>query len=273
MKTVITLIIALFSICSYASDSRIAQLLDERENRIADYRLLSDSAITNKVMKYSLLNEKLMGISTLDSSIISSLNNEILAMNDSVAGLNTQMAALRSDINRLQERTVNDLKMILILKVAAAVIIVTVLILIYLLFTRKTKKEEPVTIDTRLKETESINEGYLREIDRLKSKEHYLIEEHENGMKVQQQHYNQLSEKYNALEEEFKQLKLSTVQSGNESSHSGEVSSELKEENEKLSKQVNSLKVQLDDSRAKNQAILRKIDKLISDLSGVNSVS
>jgi hypothetical protein len=273
MKTVITLLFALLSICVYSSDKDIAQLISERETRIAEYNLLNDSAIPNKVTKFALLNEKLIGIIAVDSIIISSNNLESNALNDSISNLNESIAKLRADFNRVQDRTVNDLKMILILKVAAAIFIVTILILVYFLITRKPKKEEPIDIDTRISELENIKEGYLREIDRLKSKEHYLIEEHENGVRIQQEHYNQLSKKFNILETEYNQLKQSSVQPITEPQISNVAVPGMKEENEKLVAQVNSLKVQLDDSRAKNQAILRKIDKLISDLSGVNSVS
>lgn len=273
MKTVISLFIALLSLCTYASDIDNSQLFKDRESRYAEYRLLNDSTFTNKLIKYTLLNEKLSGIIIIDSSIISSNQVELAALTDSINNLNRTLLQQRTDNDRLQERTVNDLRMILILKVSAAIFIVTILILVYFLITKKTKKEEPIDADSRITELENQKEGYLREIDRLKSKEHYLIEEHENGVRTQQEHYNQLSKKFNILESEYNQLKQSSIQPIAEPQISDIVAPGMKDENEKLISQVNSLKAQLDDSRAKNQAILRKIDKLISDLSGVNSVS
>lgn len=46
---------------------------------------------------------------------------------------------------------------------------------------------------------------------------------------------------------------------------------ELHDERDKLQIEVNQLKIQVDEAKAKNKAIIQKIDKLISDLSAVHS--
>lgn len=272
MKTVITVLATFLCLCTYASDIESDQLMNSRESQLLEYKQLQDSLITNKLAKYTLLNEKLLLITSLDSSIISLTMNEVSVLKDSVNQLNKNLSVVRADINRLQERTVNDLRMILILKVASAIFIVTILVLIYFLVSKKSKQIAPPAVEVGQSELQRTNEELQRDIDRLKSKEHYLVEEHLERLNSQKELYDTLSQKYHTLEVEYNQFRQTSSEPVNSNS-SDMVAAETRDENQKLKDQVNSLKVQLDDSRAKNQAILRKIDKLISDLSGVNSVS
>jgi len=260
MKTILTCILSIFLSFNLASGADLNNALEKREKMKSDFLKLQDSVIINKLNKAVLLNEKLLLLNAYDDTLVNNAIQNLTELNDSIAQLSASIAGLKLENEKLQQRTVNDLKMILVLKVAAAFLIVVVLVLLYFLIFRKPtgiKFEEQA--NDQVSELTVLNEGYLREIDRLKSREHYIKEEMETEVKRYQDSYKHLSEKYNLLESEFNEFKNNRQVSENDF------------DKENLINQVTNLKKQLDESKAKNQAILRKIDKLISDLSGVTS--
>lgn len=223
MKAVTTALLCFISIICFGIKNSGNNLLIERENLVLEYQKLTDSSFVNRNLKQLLINEKLLAIKDLDEKLIQAQYTSNQALTDSLTAVNKKIAGLSFDKERMELRTRNDLRMILILKVAAALLIVSILILIYFLATKAGKKTLLARLNEKMTSLEKEKDELNAEIYRLKTINTSLLKNDKSG------------------------------------------------ENAQLESQVNILKEQLEEARLKNKSILQKIDKLISDLSGVSS--
>lgn len=222
MKAINTLLFCFISIVCFAFEDSNNNLLNERENLVLEYQKLVDSVFVNRNQKQLLINEKLQAIKVLDEKLIDAQYSSNKAQSDSLTAVNKKLAVLMFDNERMEQRTQNDLRMILILKVAAAILIVTILILIYFLVTKSGKKTLLARLNEKLTSLEQEKDELNAEIFRLRTINSSLLKNESQG------------------------------------------------EKEQLEVQVNQLKEQLEEARSRNKSILQKIDKLITDLSGVS---
>lgn len=274
MKTISTLFLLLLCLTSIADNSEIQRLLNEREEQSVIYHSLIDSVIPGRLSKMYMLNNQLQNIVSKDDSIIlhtySLLDNEASAV-DSINKVNQRLALLAFDNDRLQQRTTNDMKMLLILKLAVALLLVSFLILLYFATIKLNRKKSSTEVQFGLLSgLESENANLRTELERIKSREFNLKDELDRGIQLHQDKYALLTEKFNQLLAENQKLKQMPIQQSiPEDKEASELIDLLKIENNNLTIKLNGMQQQLDESHAKNQSILKKIEKLINDLSGV----
>lgn len=274
MKTVSTLLLLLFCLTSTANNNELKRLLNEREQQSVRYQLLIDSVIQGRLTKMYILNNQLQNIVSKDDSIIlntySLLDNEAV-INDSINKVNQRLALLAFDNDRLQQRTTNDMKMLLILKLAVAFLLLAFLILLYFATIKLNRKRSGSEVQFGLLSgLENENSNLRTEIERIKAREFSLKDELEQNLQLHQDKFALLNEKYNQLFAENQKLKLTTEhQSIPIDKEAGELIDLLKIENNNLSVKINGMQQQLDESQAKYKSILKKIEKLINDLSSV----
>jgi|GEM_PF-2310658 len=274
MKTISTLFLLLICLTSIADNSEIQRLLNEREEQSVIYHSLIDSVIPGRLSKMYMLNNQLQNIVSKDDSIIlhtySLLDNEASAA-DSINKVNQRLALLAFDNDRLQQRTTNDMKMLLILKLAVALLLVSFLILLYFATIKLNRKKSSTEVQFGLLSgLESENANLRTELERIKAREFNLKDELDRGIQLHQDKYALLTEKFNQLLAENQKLKqMPKQQSIPEDKEASELIDLLKIENNNLTIKLNGMQQQLDESHAKNQSILKKIEKLINDLSGV----
>lgn len=274
MKTISTLFLLLLCLTSIADNSEIQRLLNEREEQSVIYHSLIDSVIPGRLSKMYMLNNQLQNIVSKDDSIIlhtySLLDNEASAV-DSINKVNQRLALLAFDNDRLQQRTTNDMKMLLILKLAVALLLVSFLILLYFATIKLNRKKSSTEVQFGLLSgLESENANLRTELERIKAREFNLKDELDRGIQLHQDKYALLTEKFNQLLAENQKLKQMPIQQSiPEDKEASELIDLLKIENNNLTIKLNGMQQQLDESHAKNQSILKKIEKLINDLSGV----
>lgn len=274
MKTVSTFFLLLLCLTSIADNSEIQRLLNEREEQSIIYQSLIDSVIPGRLSKMYILNNQLQNIVSKDDTIIlhtySLLDNEASAI-DSINKVNQRLALLAFDNDRLQQRTTNDLKMLLILKLAVAFLLVSFLILLYFATIKLNRKKSSTEVQFGLLSgLESENANLRTELERIKAHEFNLKDELDRGIQLNQDKYALLTEKFNQLLAENQKLKQTPIQQSiPEDKEASELIDLLKIENNNLTIKLNGMQQQLDESHAKNKSILKKIEKLINDLSGV----
>jgi hypothetical protein len=274
MKTISSFLLLLFCLNSHASNEDLKRFLKDREQLEISYKRLQDSVFPGRVLKLYLINEQLLKITSKDDSIINITNSLIkseAAYIDSLKQLNTRLAELSFDNDRLQERTLNDLKMMLILKIAVAVLLVSILVLIYFLATKRRKEGVDRDFEEEISGLESLNISLKKEIERQKVRELQFKDDLERSVKSEQDRYNALNESYNQNLSEIQQLKktISNQVLANSEDSATQIK-QLKVDNDQLVNKVSLLQLQLEEARIKNQSILKKINKLITDLSSVN---
>jgi hypothetical protein len=274
MKAICSFLLLLFCFNAQASNDDLKRLLNERKQLEISYQNLQDSMIPGKVLKLYLVNELLMEMVSKDDSIIlatNSLMKREKAYEDSIKKANIRLTELNFDNNRLQERTVNDMKMMLILKIAVAVLLVALLILVFVIFSRKNKDGTDRNFEEEISGLESLNISLKKEIDRHKIRELQFKDDLDRSIQSEQERYNGLNEKYNQLLVEIQQLRKVQGNQTHDSNNDYTLQiNQLKVNNEQLVSRVSELQLQLEEARIKNQSILKKINKLITDLSGVN---
>ncbi len=274
MKTIISLFLLLFCLNVSADNGGIRRLLNERENQSIRYQSLVDSLIPGRLTKMYILNNQLQNIVAKDDSII--LNTYLLlekeaGISDSLNKLIQQNAVLSFDKQRLQERTENDMKMLLILKVAVAFLLLSLLILIYFISVKMNSKKSDKDVKFGLLSgLENENANLRGELERAKTRELNLRDELDRAVQLQQDKYSLLNEKYNQLFAENNKLKQSTSSLPvPDDKEANELIDLLKIENNNLTIKLNGMQQELNDAKSRNQSIMKKIEKLISDLSGV----
>ncbi len=274
MKIIISLFLILFWLNTSADNSGIRRLLNERENQSIKYQSVVDSVIPGRLTKMYILNNHLQNIVSKDDSII--LNTYLLLenearINDSINKLIQHNALLSFDKERLQERAKNDMKMLLILKIAVAFLLFTILVLIYFISVRLNKRRSEKEVKFGLLSgLENENVNLREELERVKSRELNLKEELDRTLQLQQDKYALLNEKYNQLFAENNKLKQSTErQTLVDDREANELIDLLKIENNNLTIKLNGMQQELNEAKSRNQSIMKKIEKLITDLSGV----
>lgn len=275
MKILSSILLVVLSLSVFASNDELKQLLIERQKRATEYKSISDSVIPGKLIKAYLMNDQLQKIASIDDSIID-LTNQLInsekALSDTLNKANIHIKELSLTNNQLVERTENDMKMLLILKIAAAVLIIIVLIFIYLYVNLRNRNIEEDTEETsKINSLEKQNLDLQNEIDRLKIRD---ISHKQELERQEDTHNTQIAlfrEKYKLLEAENLSLTNLNNQRGQDSENNQSSINKLKAERDLLLRQHEDLKQQLSESKAKNETVMRKISKLISDLSSVNA--
>lgn len=275
MKILSSILLVVLSLSVFASNDELKQLLIERQKRATEYKSISDSVIPGKLIKAYLMNDQLQRIASIDDSIID-LTNQLInsekALSDTLNKANIHIKELSLTNNQLVERTENDMKMLLILKIAAAVLIIIVLIFIYLYVNLRNRNIEEDTEETsKINSLEKQNLDLQNEIDRLKIRD---ISHKQELERQEDTHNTQIAlfrEKYKLLEAENLSLTNLNNQRGQDSENNQSSINKLKAERDLLLRQHEDLKQQLSESKAKNETVMRKISKLISDLSSVNA--
>lgn len=275
MKILISLLLVLLSFLAFADNKELKQLLTERQNRSVEYKSIADSAIPGKLIKIYLLNEQLHKVVSIDDSIIELTHNLIeneAKLSDTLQRANTHIQELTLLKEQLLEKAKNDMKMLLVLKIASAVLIIIVLVFIYMYINIRNKNsEEDTTRLSNIEELEKQNHALLNEIDRLKIRD---ISHKQDMERLDETHNTQIAlfrEKYKLLEAENLSLSSLSNQKGQEYENNLSSVSKLKAERDLLLRQHEDLKQQLADAKSKNETVMRKISKLISDLSSVNA--
>ncbi len=274
MKTISSLLLMFLCFNTYASNDDLKRLINDRKQLEISYQRLQDSLIPGRVLKLYLVNEQLLKITSVDDSIInltSSLIRSEEAFTDSLKQANTQTAQMSFDNERLQERTVNDMKMMLILKLAVALLLVALLILIYFLVTKPKKVGADRNFEEEISGLESLNVSLKKDIDRQKVRELQFKEDLERSIQSEQKRYNALNERYNQVLSEIQHLRKTTSNQTLETNENSVAQvNQLKADNNLLVEKIDVLQLQLEEAKIKNQSILKKINKLITDLSSVN---
>lgn len=264
MKTFISLLLMFFCFNTYASNDDLKRLINDRKQLEVSLQRLQDSLIPGRVMKLYLINDQLLKITSKDDSIINLTNLLIKseeAHADSIMQSNTRLAQISFDNNRLQERTVNDMKMMLILKIAVALLLVVILVLIYFVVSKRKEIGDNRNFEEEISGLESLQN--VRELQ--------FKDDIERSLKSEQERYNVLNESYNHVLAEI-QLLRKTIDNHKLENNENSVAqiNQLKFDNKQLVQKTSELQMQLEEAKIKNQSILKKINKLITDLSSVN---
>lgn len=274
MKLVNLLFLVLFSLVASANVDELNRLIEMRKQQEAIYQSLNDSAIANRWVKQTLVFNQLNLIKAIDDSIIdqaSLLAKTNAALSDSVSSSKNKMLLLSTDVEKVKARAGNDMQMLLILKIAVAVLLLVVLALIYLLYRKPARDQKTDMLEKKVRELEVERVHIKSEIHRLKTRENQVKDELERGVHLQQEKLDSLSTRNNQLENENISLKTQLDQRNADFEEKINYSlKQLSVERDQLVNQVANLNNQLADAKTKHESMLRKINKLISDLSGVN---
>ncbi len=137
MKTVCTLLLVICSFISFASDVDFDNLKNQRNDKAEQFQGIKDSLISPRSWKNALLLEQAEMLIMIDDSIMNHTMQRELELNsiqDSLTELSKNYIALQSKSEQLEVRALNDIRMLLILKVAVALLLVGLLITIYFIY-------------------------------------------------------------------------------------------------------------------------------------------
>lgn len=275
MKTFVTVLFMILSVSLYADNAQLNRLIRERDHQLQVFLSLQDSSMPGKMTKTYLLNEQLLKMMAIDDSIIGITNQLSLSESKALDSLNLaqeNISKLKFDNETMQQRTKNDLRMQLIMKIAIAILIVSLLIVIYFLFKKKgDEKEVESKEEIKLLDFENEKAELRLEIDRAKMHESNLRIELESSIRNLQDQLNSVNDRYKVLETENINLKMVSSQRVSENENTATQVERLKIQNETLIRESGDLQKQLIDAKSKNDSIMKKIAKLINDLSAVNA--
>lgn len=275
MKTLVTLLFMILSVSLFADNTQLNRLIRERDHQLQLFMSLQDSSIPGKMVKTYLLNEQLLKMKAIDDSIIDITKQLSLSESkalDSLKIAQQDISKLRFDNETMQQRTINDMRMLLIMKIAVAVLIVSLLIVIYFLFRKKGDDEDIESQEeNKLLDFENEKAELKQEIDRVRMHESDLKFELESTIRDMKDQLNSINDRYKVLESENINLKMVNNQRSSDSENSVTQIERLKVQNETLIRESGELEKQLIDAKSKNDSIMKKITKLINDLSGVNA--
>lgn len=280
MKIVSALILLLICSISLADTTTLQHLLAERSKQAIIYKQINDSAGLSNYVKTVLLKNQLLKVATIDDGILQHalpVLKDAQAKSDSLQKVQSKLSSLANERDRLQERTKNDMNMLLILKATVAVLLVVILALLYfLIFKRKNHKVEVEQQNATLLNLEREKDELEKELSKYKIIELNLKQEIDKSYRSIEENNYVWSEKCRQLENE-----LLTATSNNQPIAESSITKDISEyelliehfkiEHEQLTKQVETLKAELQEANSKNTAIMKKIVKLINDLSTVNS--
>lgn len=275
MKTFVTVLFMILSVSLYADNAQLNRLIRERDHQLQVFLSLQDSSMPGKMTKTYLLNDQLLKMMAIDDSIIGITNQLSLSESKALDSLNLaqeSISKLKFDNETMQQRTKNDLRMQLIMKIAIAILFVSLLIVIYFLFKKKGDEEEVESKEEiKLLDFENEKAELRLEIDRAKMHESNLRIELESSIRNLQDQLNSVNDRYKVLETENINLKMVSSQRVSENENTATQVERLKIQNETLIRESGELQKQLMDAKSKNDSIMKKIAKLISDLSAVNA--
>jgi hypothetical protein len=265
----------ILSVSLYADNAQLNRLIRERDHQLQVFLSLQDSSMPGKMTKTYLLNDQLLKMMAIDDSIIGITNQLSLSESKALDSLNLaqeSISKLKFDNETMQQRTKNDLRMQLIMKIAIAILFVSLLIVIYFLFKKKGDEEEVESKEEiKLLDFENEKAELRLEIDRAKMHESNLRIELESSIRNLQDQLNSVNDRYKVLETENINLKMVSSQRVSENENTATQVERLKIQNETLIRESGELQKQLMDAKSKNDSIMKKIAKLISDLSAVNA--
>lgn len=170
MKSRITIIFILLSFVTFGNESDLNSLIKKRTKFATEYQNIKDSVISSRSWKNFLLVQKSDSIIEIGNSIIS-LSVDYMTRYDSLgkemASISKTNLALKGENDQLSSRTVNDMQMLLILKVAIAILIMGLLIAIYYIY--KLKSESNRSSKYYLPEVQAQNKILMSKLQETES--------------------------------------------------------------------------------------------------------
>lgn len=147
MKILNILAILLLTITVSANNDDLNRLLNERQQQIVNFQVMQDSVVSGNARKQSMLYNQLLLIKSLDDNIINSTQQLMgveSSIRDSLQTINSHLLTVSEDRDMLQQRTTNDMRMLLIMKVVIGILLLGILFLLYLYFSKTKSKQESV---------------------------------------------------------------------------------------------------------------------------------
>lgn len=173
MKILNILAILLLSMSVSANNDDLSRLLDERQQQIVNFQTIQDSVMQGNARKQLMLYDQLLIIKTLDDNIINSTKQLMCvesSMRDSLKTMNANLLTVRADLDIIKQRTTNDLRMMLIMKVAIGILLLGVVLLLYFYFLRKKDRQQAVEVLTERVDKPQLSHEYdqmIKQIDEL----------------------------------------------------------------------------------------------------------
>jgi len=173
MKILNILAILLLSITVSANNDDLNRLLNERQQQIVNFQVMQDSVVPGNARKQSMLYNQLLLIKSLDDNLINSTQQLMgveSSIRDSLQTINSHLLTVSEDRDMLQQRTTNDMRMLLIMKVVIGILLLGILLLLYLYFSKTKSQQEsvetvPDNIDTPQLSQE--RDQMIKQIDEL----------------------------------------------------------------------------------------------------------
>lgn len=173
MKILNILAILLLSITVSANNDDLNRLLNERQQQIVNFQVMQDSVVPGNARKQSMLYNQLLLIKSLDDNIINSTQQLMgveSSIRDSLQTINSHLLTVSEDRDMLQQRTTNDMRMLLIMKVVIGILLLGILFLLYLYFSKTKSKQESVEMVPDSMDTPNLSQErdqMIKQIDEL----------------------------------------------------------------------------------------------------------
>ncbi len=166
MKSRITIVFIFLCFVAYGNQSDLNSLIRDRNKFAIDYQNIKDSVISSRAWKNYLLVQTSDSIMRIDNKIIS-LSVDLMikydSLENSVSNFSKTNLALMTENDQLNRRTLNDIRMILILKIAIAVLFVGLLVAIYFIY--KLRSESTNENKHLLQEIQDRNDQLKRKLE------------------------------------------------------------------------------------------------------------
>ncbi|MFA6949263.1 MAG: hypothetical protein WCQ70_01125 [Lentimicrobiaceae bacterium] len=173
MKILNILAILLLSITVSANNDDLNRLLNERQQQIVNFQVMQDSVVPGNARKQSMLYNQLLLIKSLDDNLINSTQQLMgveSSIRDSLQTINSHLLTVSEDRDMLQQRTTNDMRMLLIMKVVIGILLLGILLLLYLYFSKTKSKQESVEMVPDSMDTPQLSQErdqMIKQIDEL----------------------------------------------------------------------------------------------------------
>ena len=287
----ITFLLILFFISpmSLIGNTQDSILMAERDYYYKKYSSVRDTMTKNTWVNLKSLSENLEQVVQRDQIIIDQYMSKVGS--DTVAaakdnGQKREMTNLELKVEQLESRTINDMRMLWILKTASGLMLLIILLMLYFLINERSRlsslKGLHAFADKLSIEKRKENLMLEAELDKLRQREKDFRTELEKGLITHQDKLMMLQKKNNQLEIELKEIKEQP--SGNENINrpfpaiKAEISNfpdnekEIKELVQSLSDERNSLmnlagrlQKQLETEKGRYQELMQKIKSIIGN--------
>ena len=173
MKILNILAILLLSITVSANNDDLNRLLNERQQQIVNFQVMQDSVVPGNARKQSMLYNQLLLIKSLDDNLINSTQQLMgveSSIRDSLQTINSHLLTVSEDRDMLQQRTTNDMRMLLIMKVVIGILLLGILLLLYLYFSKTKSQQESVEMVPDSMDTPQLSQErdqMIKQIDEL----------------------------------------------------------------------------------------------------------